>query len=471
MAEGNSAGRVVAALRHDALSQPPGSRLPSVRDLMASHHVGPGTVQEALAQLKREGLIRAHPGQGTFVAERPAEPTPRDLGWQSVVLGAQRGSSGPLAELLALPPAGTLTLSTGYLPPDLQPARLLATALARAARRPGVWDRIPVEGLEPLRAWFAQDSGTGMSTEDVLICPGTQAALACAFRALAAPGAPVLIESPSYIGALAAARAAELRVTAVPCDTDGVRPELLEAALTSTGARLFYGQPLYANPHGSVLSPTRRGQVLSLLRQHGAFMIEDDWARDLALERQPLPPLATEDDHGHIVYVRSLTKPAAPGLRIGALAARGPAAARLRAARVVEDFFVSGPLQEAALEIVTSPAWRRHLSSLGATLRQRRDALVASVKRHLPTAVIPTIPRGGLHLWIQLSHGTDEEALAQTALRAGVLVSAGRHWFPTEPPGPFLRLTYAAAQPAELEAAVRRLAGLAPRGAEPSAPA
>jgi DNA-binding transcriptional MocR family regulator len=353
-------------------------------------------------------------------------------------------------------------LSTGYLPSDLQPAGLLAGALARAARRPGVWDRIPVEGLEPLRAWFAQDLGTGMSAHDVMICPGTQSALACAFRALAPPGAPVLVESPSYVGALAAARAADLSITAVPCDADGVRPELLDDALASTGARLFYGQPLHANPHGSVLSPTRRGQVLSLLRQHGAFMIEDDWARDLSLESKPPPPLATEDDHGHVVYVRSLSKPAAPGLRIGALAARGPAAARLRAARVVEDFFVAGPLQEAALEIVTSPAWRRHLGNLQDTLGLRRDALVASAQRHLPGAAIPVIPRGGLHLWLQLPHGTDDEELAQSALRAGVLVSAGRHWFPTEAPGPFLRLTYAAARPAELELAARKLGYLLP---------
>jgi len=229
------------------------------------------------------------------------------------------------------------------------------------------------------------------------------------------------------------------------------------AGVSGRSLRDRYGQPLYANPHGSVLSPARRAQILALLHEHGAFMIEDDWARDLCLDGQPPRPLATEDDHGHIVYVRSLTKPAAPGLRIGALAARGPAAARLRAARVVEDFFVTGPLQEAALEIVTSPAWRRHLRSLTSELRHRRDALVASVRRHLPTAAIALIPRGGLHLWIGLPDGTGDE---QLALRAGVLVSSGRHWYPTEPPGPYLRLTYAAAGADDLGAAIQQLADL-----------
>ncbi len=136
---------------------------------------------------------------------------------------------------------------------------------------------------------------------------------------------------------------------------------------------------------------------------------------------------------------------------------------------VVEDFFVTGPLQEAALEIVTSPGWRRHLRNLAAALRQRRDALVASVEHHLPAATIPVIPRGGLHLWIGLPDDTDDEELATRALEAGVLVSAGRNWFPNEPPGSFLRLTYAAAAPAELEVATEKLAGLMPGGGRPVA--
>lgn len=462
MLDGNSsAGRVAAALRREVRAKAPGAGLPSVRELMATHGVGPGTAQRALSELKREGLVRTQPGRGTFVAEPPPRSRVRDLGWQSVALGTHRHASEALAGLLALPPPGASVLSSGYLPDDLQPTRLLASALTRAARRPGVWDRIPVEGLEPLRAWFAADLGAGMSAREVMICPGTQAALACAFRALAPPGSAVLLESPAYVGALAAAHAAGLQVAAVPCDADGVRPELLERALRSTGARVFYGQPLHANPHGGVLAPARRAQVLALLHEHGAFMIEDDWARDLCLEGEPPPPLAAQDEHGHVVYVRSLTKPAAPGLRIGALAGHGPVASRLRAARVVEDFFVAGPLQEAALDVVTSPGWPRHLRSLTAALRARRDALLAGVDRHLPAATIPVRPRGGLHLWVRLPDGTDEDGLVRAALAAGVLVSGGRQWFPGEAPGPFLRLTYAAAPPTDLDCAARRLGEIA----------
>jgi DNA-binding transcriptional MocR family regulator len=125
---------------------------------------------------------------------------------------------------------------------------------------------------------------------------------------------------------------------------------------------------------------------------------------------------------------------------------------------VVDDFFVSGPLQEAALEIVSSPGWRRHRRRLRGELRARRDALVAALARHLPLLAPPAVPRGGLHLWVALPEGADDVAVASAAAAEGVVVFPGRPWFAAEPPGPFLRLTYAAAPPDALDEGVRRLA-------------
>ena len=211
----------------------------------------------------------------------------------------------------------------------------------------------------------------------------------------------------------------------VPSDAHGVRPDLLADALAASGARLVYLQPAVANPHGAVLAPERRAGVLAAVRAAGAFLVEDDAMRDLAFapERLP-PPLARDDPDGHVVHLGSLTKVAAPGLRIGAIAARGPALARLRAARVVEDFFVPGPLQEAAVDLLGAPAWPRHLRRLRAALRERRDALVAAVAETLgPGRVIP--PSGGMHVWARLDPGEDDVALAERAYAAGVKVFAG----------------------------------------------
>ncbi|HKE80211.1 MAG TPA: PLP-dependent aminotransferase family protein [Solirubrobacteraceae bacterium] len=458
MPNDNAGDRVIQDLRAAALATPAGDRLPSVRDLMARHRASPVTVQRAIATLAAEGLVEPRPGRGTFVADRPDAPPAPDLSWQAVALGERAVDEAPLQELLAVPPADAIPLSSGYLQTELQPLAVIGAALARAARRPGAWERGPVEGRDELRAWFAREAGGSLRAHDMVVCPGGQAALSTALRALTAPGDAVLVESPTYVGAMIAARAAGLRVVPVPSDADGVRPDHLAAALRRTGARVVFSQPLYANPNGASLHPERRSAVLDALAESGAFLIEDDWSRDLAIDGDPPPPLAADDREGHVIYLRSLTKSAAPGLRVAAIGARGAAGARLRGARIVDDFFVSGPLQEAALEIVSSPGWRRHRRRLRAELRARRDALAAALARHLPELSPEVLPAGGLHLWAPLPEDTDDMALARTAAGEGVIVFPGRPWFPAEPPAPFVRLTYAAAPPDALDEGVRRLA-------------
>lgn len=333
--------------------------------LVERYRVSPVTVSRALARLAAEGLVVTRPGAGVFRAEpRTPAPRPGDTSWQEVSLSADGATdavpravdaSGVLATLAA-PPPGVIEFNGGYLAPVLQPERAMAAALARAGRRPGAWGRPPTDGLPELRDWFAREIGGTVTAAEVLICAGGQSALTTALRALAAPGAPVLVESPTYPGMLAVARASGLRPVPVPVDTDGVRPDLLAAAFRATGARVLVSQPLFQNPTGAVLSPARRAEVRAVAREFGAFVIEDDFARLLAhADAGPLPaPLAADDPDGVVVHVRSLTKVASPSLRVGALAARGPVLERLRAIQVVDSFFVPRPLQEAALELVGS---------------------------------------------------------------------------------------------------------------------
>jgi DNA-binding transcriptional MocR family regulator len=454
MVDGNTS-IIVTALEAEVSAGSPGDRLPSVRELMARHRAGPATVQRAVATLSARGLVEARPGRGTFVAARATDAASADTSWQTVALGARAIDADALETLLRPAPPGAYVLSSGYLPAELQPTAALGAALARAARRPGAWDRVPPEGLSGLRAYFASAVGGGATAGDVLICPGGQAGLAACLRGLAAPGAPVIVEAPTYLGALTAARAQGLVPVPVPTDARGIRPDLLAAALTRSGARLVYLQPVVANPHGATLAVERRAAVLAAVRDAGAFLIEDDAFRELRFGEVP-PPLFGEDPDGHVVHVRSLTKPAAPGLRIGAVIARGPALARLRAARIVEDLYVPGPLQEAALELVGTPAWRAHLRRLRRVLRERRDALAFALGELRPAR----LPQGGINLWVPLPPGTDDRELALRAAAAGVIVSPGRPFFAAEPPGPFLRLTFATEPPERLVEGVRRLAAL-----------
>ncbi|MCM2576550.1 aminotransferase-like domain-containing protein [Streptomyces meridianus] len=474
MHERSSVAQLAAILREDLPRYSEGEKLPSSRILVERHQVSPVTLSRAIGVLVAEGRVVSRPGVGVFRAgPNRAADRAGDLSWQEVALSAEPGAapgesgsrrvraSGVLATL-TVPPPEVIDLNGGYPHPSLQPERPLAAALARAGRRPGTWARPPVEGLPDLREWFARDIGGprgSLTASDVLITGGGQSALTTALRSLAAPGAPVLVESPTYPGLLAVARAAGLRPVPVPVDSDGVRTDLLAESFRLTQARVLVCQPLFQNPTGAVLSPGRRNDVLRIARAAGAFVVEDDFARRLVHADAPPPPLplAADDPDGVVVHVRSLTKVTSPSLRIAALTARGPALERLRATQVVDSFFVPRPLQETALELVGSPAWGRHLRSLAAALRDRREAMVAALLHRVPGLLGPA-PAGGYHLWLRLPDGTDECALAAAALRAGVAVTPGGPYFPAEAPAPRLRLSYvSAAGPGPIADGVRRL--------------
>lgn len=456
----DSGSRIVAALRAWIAQAPPGARLPSSRSLVAEYAVSPVTVQKAMATLTAQGLIESRPGVGTFVREvRTARP--QDYGWQTAALRAPQRPLPPLATALRTSPNDVIALHAGYPDRELLPERLVRAALARAARSDAALTRSPAAGLPELQAWFASELGAATpagvmppTAGDVVVLPGSQSGLSSIFRALVAAGQPLLIESPTYWGAILAAAQAGVRVVPVPSGPDGPDPDELARAFAETGARAFYAQPTFANPTGAQWSPAVGQRILEVVRAHGAFLIEDDWAHDLAITADPRP-LAALDDAGHVVYVRSLTKSVSPAIRIAAAIARGPARERILADRGAASMYVSGLLQAAALDVVTQPAWRTHLRRLRPQLRARRDLLVSSLREHVPDAHLEHVPAGGLNLWLRLPDGTDVPRLVRDGETAGVLIADGREWFPAEPAGPYVRLNYSGANPGAFPEGVR----------------
>jgi DNA-binding transcriptional MocR family regulator len=454
MSNDSSVDRVVVELRALTEAGAVGSRLPSTRALQQSLGVGPVTVQRALAHLVAEGLLVTRPGAGTFIAARPGGRG-GDTDWQQVALGASPVHASGLDTLFQLAGRPGFQLGAGYLDADLRADARLAAAASRAARRPDAWASAPIVGIPELRSWFGRQIGA--DRDEVLITPGSQGALSAAFRALLPAGNPVLFATPTYPGALAVARSAGLVPVPVPTDRDGIRPELLERAIGSTGARVLFVQPAYANPDGSVLSHTRRREVLDICARAGAFIIEDDFARWLGHGSVPPAPLWRDDDRGRVITVCSLTKILAPSLRIGAVIARGPVMGRIAAMRMVDDSFVPKPLQHTAVELVTGPGWTAQLRTVSAALRDRAAALAAALARELPECSFEN-PRGGISLWLRLPRGTDDLAVATRAGRLGVGVMPGRFYTIGEQEAPHLRLCFAGLPAADVCPAVGLLA-------------
>ena len=439
-------------------SLPPDSKLPSYRDLQQHYRLSPATIQRMLADLARRGLLVTKPGSGTFTAPRRAARPPADLSWQTLALGSRAGL-GPDLEWLVDPlPPDAIGLASGFPDDKLQPLGLLAAAASRASRRPQAWSRLPAQGLPELRSYLADEAGGGLAASNVLITSGGQSSLSAVFRHLCAPGDPLIVESPTYVGALAAARAAGLALVPVPGDAGGVLPDALANAFARTGARLAYLQPRYANPSGSLLAPDRREPVLTAVARAGAFLLEDDWMRDFDLGAPSPPPLISHDDDGHVLYLRSVSKPIAAGLRVSGLAARGPVLARLRRGRISDDLFVAPVLQQIAVDVLTAPGWPRHLATVRRQLRERRDALVTAVAEQLPSCRVELIPSGGVHLWVRLPEQASDEEVTEAVLARGLAVYPGRACFPGEAPGPYLRLSFAGEEAPALRHAVRIMA-------------
>jgi len=460
MKDDSSEGPALASIEALIGSLPPNSKLPSYRQLQQRYRLSPATVQRMLADLARRGLLVTRPGSGTFTAPRKAARPPADLSWQTLALGSRAGLGPDLERLVDPLPPDAVGLASGFPDERLQPLGLLAAAASRAVRRPQAWSRLPPQGLVELRSYLAAEAGEGLTASNVLIASGGQSSLSAVFRHLCAPGDPLIVESPTYVGALAAARAAGLVLVPVPGDAGGVLPDALADAFARTGARLAYIQTRYANPAGSVLAVDRREPVLAAAARAGAFLLEDDWMRDFDLGAPSPPPLVSQDDDGHVIYLRSVSKPIAAGLRVSGLAARGPVLARLRRGRISDDLFVAPILQHIALDVLTAPGWPRHLGTVRRLLRDRRDTLVAAVQQQLPSCVLEVIPSGGMHLWLRLPDHVSDEEVAEAAAARDLAVTPGRASFPGEPPGSYLRLSYAGEEAPALRRAVTILAGI-----------
>ncbi|MCO1338365.1 GntR family transcriptional regulator [Kocuria polaris] len=448
----SSSQRILAGLREWISSAPAGAQLPSTRTLVAQYEASPVTVQKALRKLTEQGLVESQPGVGTFV-RTVRTSRPHDYAWQTTALGSPQQRLPQISAAMRTAPNDVISLHAGYPDKELLPERLVRAAFARTGRSEAAVSRPPAAGLPDLQSWFAAELGQVTSVglaapaaSDVVILPGSQSGLSTLFRTLVGAGKPMLIESPSYWGAILAAAQVGVELVPIPSGPQGPDPDDVKRAFARTGARAFYAQPNFANPTGAQWSPDLAAAVLDVVRANGAFLIEDDWAHDFGISADPVP-VAARDDSGHVVYLRSLTKSVSPAVRVAGLIARGPARDRILADTQAQSMYVSGALQTVALDIVTQPAWRTHLRSLRHQLASRRDLLVAALSEHVPSAHLESVPHGGLNLWLRLPDTSDLPQLVRACESQGVIVAAGDEWFPAEPTGRYLRLNYSGPNP------------------------
>ncbi|HWQ13229.1 MAG TPA: PLP-dependent aminotransferase family protein [Roseiflexaceae bacterium] len=388
--------------------------------------------------------------------------------------GAGQIAGSAIRELLKLTEQPEFISFAGGLPaPECFPAEEIALAAERvlAGQAARALQYGPTEGFPPLRELLAAlvaRRGIAAQPSNVLVTSGSQQALDILGKLLIDPGAPVLVEDPTYVGALQAFRPYLPRFVSLTMDDEGLQPEALERALAELAARgeapaFLYTVATFQNPTGVTLSAARRGTVLDIAARYGLRVVEDDPYGELRYSGEPVLPLAALDAqrHGgprHVVYLSTFSKLLAPGMRVGW--AVGPEALlrKMALAKQGLDLHTGSLAQAIAYETCRDSLLERQIPRIRRIYGERRAAMLRALEASMPPGVRWTRPEGGMFLWITLPAGVDGTAVLARAVERKVAFVPGASFHAGGGGTNTLRLNFSYAPPPRIEEGVRRLA-------------
>jgi 2-aminoadipate transaminase len=390
----------------------------------------------------------------------------------------QRLQSSAIRELLKLTEQPDMISFAGGLPaPEVFPVAEFQAACQRvlAQHGPQALQYSTTEGYRPLREMIARHMaryGIVVEPDNVLITSGSQQALDLIGKVFVNPGDRLLVEKPTYVGALQAWNAYQAEYLSVPLDDDGLRTDVLEAALRA-GPKFIYVLPNFHNPAGVTLALERRRTLVDLADRYGVPIVEDDPYGQLRYEGEHLPPLVVLDGQlhasdgapysGNVLYLSTFSKTLAPGLRLGWIVAPAEVIRRLALAKQGADLHTSTLTQMVAYEVARGGFLDRHVRVIRQVYRERRDAMVMALAKYFPPGVRWTTPQGGLFLWVTLPEGVDAADLLPAAIAARVAFVPGAAFHADGSGRHTLRLNFSNATPAQIDAGVRRLGGVLQR--------
>lgn len=463
---------IVGAIRSGRLRA--GDRLPGTRSLADSLEVHRNTVLAAYEELGAQGWTESVQGKGTFVSSRLPDAPARGFAAARAGMPDSLGFSlpphrGARREYVYDLSARMIDMSGGVPDLRLAPAVELARAYGRALRSRvahRVLDYSDERGHPRLRAALSDMlnvlRGLASTADDVFVARGSQMALYLVARAIVRPGSVVAIESLGYGPAWDAFRAAGARLVPIPVDENGLRVDRLERLVQSESITAVYLTPHHHYPTTAVLRGPRRLRLLELARKHRFAVVEDDYDHEVHYQGRPVLPLASADDSGVVVYVGTLSKVLAPGVRIGYVVAPPPLIDRLSALRITVDRQGDPAIEHAIAELLEDGVVQRHARRMRRVYRDRRDVLVEALERRLGDVVSVDVPAGGMALWVRVRRDIAVDAWAERAHEAGVRFRTAKAFAFDRRSRPFIRLAYAPCTEAELRRAVGRMVSSLP---------
>ena len=395
--------------------------------------------------------------------------------WESrYSLRARETKSSAIRELLKISEQpGVISFAGGLPAPDVFPVQRFQEACQKVlATQPGsALQYGATEGYEPLREMIARHMARYAilaRVENVLITSGSQQALDLIGKLLINSGDRVLVEAPTYLGALQAFNGYGAQYLTVPIDDHGLRTEVLETSLR-LGPKFMYILPNFQNPAGVTLSQERRHQLILLADKYGIPIVEDDPYGQLRYEGAHIAPLVVLDREnlrrdngfsiGNVIYLSTFSKTLAPGLRLGWIVAPPNIISKLVQLKQGADLHTSTFTQQVAFEVAREGFLDQHVKLIRRVYRERRDVMLQALKEFFPPEVTWTHPQGGLFLWVTLPEGMDSHLLFQSALAENVAFVPGDSFYAGNGPesSRHLRLNFSHPNPEQIREGIRRL--------------
>lgn len=391
---------------------------------------------------------------------KPSTPSPSP--W---VLSERAALMNPsvLRELLKLTEQPGIISFAGDLPsPKTFPVAEFEQACARVLRDDAhaALQYAASEGYGPLRERVAAGLPWQVDPAQVLITTGSQQGLDLAAKLLIDTRSRILVETPTYLGALQAFAPMEPQVHSVASDEEGVDIAALRAAQAAgTPARFMYVLPNFQNPSGRTMSEARRAALSATAAELALPLLEDNPYGELWFDQPPPAPLTARNPAG-CIYLGSFSKVLAPSLRLGYLVAPKEVFPKLLQAKQAADLHSPGFNQRVVAEVMKDGFLDRHVPRIRALYKSQRDVMLAALARHMPQEVSWNRPVGGMFLWARLPAGLDAAALLPKAVARGVAYVPGAAFYAGAPDARTLRLSFVTASAEEIERGVCALSAV-----------
>ncbi|MFC3626667.1 PLP-dependent aminotransferase family protein [Vogesella amnigena] len=448
-------------LLRDAMLQeqlPPGLRLPSSRQLATELGVARNTVIHVYERLAAEGYVSAGVGQGTFVLDtRPDRLVALEHAQPATPAQAQAAISARGQALVAQ--AGAAERQWGAFMPGVPevrtfPARIWMRLQNRQWRKPqpDLLTYAVGPGLPALRQQLADylrsSRGVRCSPEQIIVTNGTHAAMQLVSLLLADSGDKAWVEDPGYWGVHSVWRSAGLDTIPVAVDEQGLQ---LDEGMPQGVPRLIYVSPSHQYPLGAVMSLARRRRLLAYARRNNCWIVEDDYDSEFRYGRPPLPSLQGLDAHGRVIYLATFSKVIYPGLRLAYMVV--PEALVESFQTGLSELYRGGQyLTQAVLaDFIAEGHFVAHIRRMRQLYARRRQALLAAIRQHFGERLPIHDGAAGLHLVLGLPPGSNDLAVCEQAMRAGVLTRPLSQYYRGAAPQPGLLLGYAHVDEADIE--------------------